>query len=147
MSVMQQQRSSSIKEDRRQIIKNGFSWLTAAVVTSLCYPILRFLGFSRPRKPRFVRIHKAMPASGFLVERDFVLFESKVKTWAVSRKCTHLGCRLNFSEQQNQFICPCHESRFNPTGKRIAGPARRDLPVYLVSKETENQLPVYVVTI
>lgn len=81
------------------------------------------------------------------MERDFILFESSEGPWAVSRKCTHLGCRLNYSEKDNLLICPCHESRFSNNGKRISGPARNNLARYQVKKESENQNQIYVVTI
>lgn len=50
------------------------------------------------------------------------LFSSK------ERKCTHLGCRLQFNEEEQTWDCPCHGSRFEKDGKLISGPAQSDLP-------------------
>ena len=43
------------------------------------------------------------------------------------RKCTHLGCRLKFNEEEQTWDCPCHGSRFKKDGRLINGPAVRDL--------------------
>lgn len=51
---------------------------------------------------------------------------------ALSRKCTHLGCTLPWVEKENKFICPCHASTFDITGKVISAPAPRALDIYPV---------------
>jgi Rieske Fe-S protein len=40
--------------------------------------------------------------------------------------CPHLGCSVN-ALADGAFACPCHTSAFDATGKRVAGPAPRDL--------------------
>jgi Rieske Fe-S protein len=44
-----------------------------------------------------------------------------------SAVCPHLGCTIN--EAANGFICPCHGSAWNALGKKIGGPAPRNLDV------------------
>lgn len=41
--------------------------------------------------------------------------------------CPHLGCRFNWSESANKFLCPCHGSQYNFDGTHVAGPAPRGL--------------------
>ena len=41
---------------------------------------------------------------------------------AVYRRCTHLGCNVNWEAEQNRFFCPCHNGAFNRQGKATAGP-------------------------
>lgn len=41
--------------------------------------------------------------------------------------CPHLGCTVPWEPAQNQFVCPCHASVYDPTGQNIAGPAPRPL--------------------
>lgn len=49
---------------------------------------------------------------------------------AVSRKCTHLGCTVPWSEKEKKFVCPCHASAFDIRGTVISPPAPRALDIY-----------------
>ncbi len=49
---------------------------------------------------------------------------------AVSRKCTHLGCTVPWSDKEKKFVCPCHASAFDIRGEVISPPAPRALDVY-----------------
>jgi Rieske Fe-S protein len=44
---------------------------------------------------------------------------------AFSAVCPHLGCSVN--AVADGFACPCHTSAFDSGGKRVSGPAPRDL--------------------
>jgi cytochrome b6-f complex iron-sulfur subunit len=54
---------------------------------------------------------------------------------ALSRTCTHLGCAVPWDEKQQQFICPCHGSKFDLTGSVITAPALRPLDYFPVRIE------------
>jgi len=109
------------------------------------YPLLRFVGFKVPKKPEFVKISTPMPLRGYIVTSDFILFDREGESWAVSRKCTHLGCKVNYLEDQDIIQCPCHHSQFDPTtGTPIQGPAKKELAKMEVEKR--DSAPFYVVT-
>ena len=49
----------------------------------------------------------------------------KIRT--VSPVCTHLGCIVHWNSAECTWDCPCHGSRFEPSGQVIAGPAEASL--------------------
>ncbi|MDD3814301.1 MAG: Rieske 2Fe-2S domain-containing protein [Desulfocapsaceae bacterium] len=113
---------------------------------ALCYPILRFLGYKIPRQPRLIEVKSTLAPGAFFLGPDFILFESKQGPWAVSRTCTHLGCKINYREKEGFMECPCHQSRFTPQGDVIHGPAKKALPRFKVEK-IDNGSGGYIVTI
>jgi glycine/D-amino acid oxidase-like deaminating enzyme/nitrite reductase/ring-hydroxylating ferredoxin subunit len=46
---------------------------------------------------------------------------------AVSARCTHLGCIVQFNNAERSWDCPCHSSRFDLDGRVLNGPAVRPL--------------------
>lgn len=54
---------------------------------------------------------------------------------AISTKCTHLGCTVQFKNSDNKFLCPCHASAFNKHGEVLAPPATRALDLYNITIE------------
>jgi len=111
---------------------------------------------------------QALPTTGFggivrAVKRNVVSGEAVVEVSAarsyltdvneevvaLSQKCTHLGCRVNYCESSGLFECPCHGSVFNRAGDWVTGPAPRGMDrfptevgegdfVYINTGETEE---------
>lgn len=61
----------------------------------------------------------------------------KLTVWAVKKSdaevvvyspaCTHLGCGYHWVDDDQHFICPCHDSAFGKDGSVLYGPAPRPL--------------------
>ena len=43
------------------------------------------------------------------------------------KRCSHLGCALQWNPQERSWDCPCHGSRFDSDGHRLNNPATGDL--------------------
>jgi Rieske Fe-S protein len=48
---------------------------------------------------------------------------------ALEAICTHEGCTINGADGST-YVCPCHGSRYDRSGRVIAGPARASLRQY-----------------
>jgi Rieske Fe-S protein len=60
---------------------------------------------------------------------------------ALSLSCTHLGCMVQ--EDGEDFLCPCHGSRYNRDGLVLHGPARQPLRPLRVEKTDDQMLRLY----
>jgi menaquinol-cytochrome c reductase iron-sulfur subunit len=47
-----------------------------------------------------------------------------------SNVCTHLSCRVSWQEDQDAYVCPCHDGWFAKDGEIIQGPQPRALDTY-----------------
>ena len=81
----------------------------------------------------------------FLEDKRLFIFRERNTFYAISASCTHLGCtvkmqKLNQSkkvrvrgrefEEQHEFHCPCHGSKYYGDGTNYAGPAPRALDYF-----------------
>ena len=49
--------------------------------------------------------------------------DGAIDSYAVNAVCTHLGCVVPWNAGANKFMCPCHGSQYDSTGKVVRGPA------------------------
>jgi nucleotide-binding universal stress UspA family protein/nitrite reductase/ring-hydroxylating ferredoxin subunit len=72
------------------------------------------------------------PGEGGIIERQgeklAAFMDPSGELHLMSSKCTHLGCTVAWNPGESTFDCPCHGSRYAPTGEVVNGPATRALP-------------------
>ena len=82
--------------------------------------------------------------SGWIVNEQeisvYVLTEDNRDYIAMSNICTHLGCRVRWISDQQQFFCPCHNAIFAKDGEVVSGPPPRPLDRFDVKVEDDQLL-------
>jgi cytochrome b6-f complex iron-sulfur subunit len=74
-------------------------------------------------------------------QRFFVVRE-RDRVYALSARCTHLGCTINWFGDLRVFKCPCHGSEYHSNGVNFAGPAPRPLDRFRIGLSVDGQLVV-----
>lgn len=89
-------------------------------------------------KPTLFKARVEKQAGWIVNEQDltfYVLTEDGREFTAMSNVCTHLGCRVRWVGDQEQFFCPCHNAAFDKNGAVASGPPPRPLDRYEVKAE------------
>ena len=68
----------------------------------------------------------------------YVLTENGRDYIVLSNICTHLGCRVRWIAEQEQFFCPCHNGVFDKVGNVVSGPPPKPLNRYVVKIENNE---------
>jgi cytochrome b6-f complex iron-sulfur subunit len=76
-----------------------------------------------------------------LPDSSLWVFRDEVGLYAISTICTHLGC-IALREEEGDFTCPCHGSKFTPDGKVTGGPAPKGLNWLAMSLSPDGQLVI-----
>ncbi len=79
---------------------------------------------------------KWKPAHRFFIVRE------RDRVYALSARCAHLGCTVNWFPDLRIFKCPCHGSEYHSNGVPFAGPAPRPLDRFRISLAVTGELVV-----
>jgi menaquinol-cytochrome c reductase iron-sulfur subunit len=133
---------------RRSFFRSAIQLLGAAIAAVIGAPAAVYL-LSRPKSSGAGTFVEVGDLSDFEIGKpqEVVYYRTRVDGWkttkekatawvvksapdkavAFSPACPHLGCIYRWEETAESFVCPCHASAFDPSGKVLAGPAPRPL--------------------
>ncbi len=134
---------------RRSFLERCLRWSGVLFTILLSYPLIRFTGYTIKPKPRHIKVAPPLNSGGYHTHHEFILFTGSDEPKALSRICTHLGCRVNYREELEVIECPCHQSRYTLDGVRTSGPAKRNLATLPVETQRDPQgvITGYTVTL
>lgn len=65
------------------------------------------------------------------ISDNIIIVRKSESTYLVfSAICRHKKCNVKFKTEKEAFVCPCHGSTYDLTGKVVKGPSTGDLPAY-----------------
>lgn len=126
--------------NRREFFSKGIGkvlWALGAAFVA--YPALSFMSFRKVMKKTVVFSPDEQLSSVNLKEGVFLVKREK-EAYALSARCTHLGCIINYDPVSQRFRCPCHGSVFDLSGQRVDGPAKRALEKVPMSKKENGDV-------
>jgi Rieske Fe-S protein len=106
-----------------------FSYLGIRNLSYLSRPAPKKVFISKPELEKIKTLY---------LGEDFILVKREGGVLSFSRRCPHLGCKLNFDPETELILCPCHQSKFNLQGKYLSGPAKRDLKKFKSTLKEEG---------
>ena len=68
----------------------------------------------------------------------YVFRETDAETIVFSNLCTHLSCRVTWEDSGEEYICPCHDGRFDKQGLVTTGPPPHPMWRYETKVEEGN---------
>ena len=75
-------------------------------------------------------------------QHRFFVVRERGRVYALSARCAHLGCTVNWFSDLHIFKCPCHGSEYHSNGANFAGPAPRPLDRLRIGLNLDRQLVV-----
>ena len=123
--------------NRRGFFKEIAGGETSAAPAQSALPLPAFRSEETPGRPRQYRKGERVL---ILKARVWLCYDS-IGFYAVEAHCPHLGCLVR--PLDNGFVCPCHQSRFDQTGERESGPARRGLRYFYVDLDENGCLVIH----
>lgn len=142
---------------RRKLISRIGLGATLLALGGQAYAFFRSLVpnvlYENPQRFKVGTVDKFREGAQFIDDKRIFIFREKNTFHCISASCTHLGCtvkmqRLNQPKkvtvrgreinEQAEFACPCHGSKYYGDGTNYAGPAPRPLAHYKLEIAPED---------
>jgi arsenite oxidase small subunit len=143
MTISEEESFEAKEFSRRQLLAAGATGAAAAAVagTGLAeaaskgsYPKLRVIALNKLKRNRPVVFSYPLEnQASMLLDLGHAVPEGvgpKRSIVAYSLFCQHMGCPVEYQPKLREFVCPCHQSRYDPErlGSIIQGVAMQPLP-------------------
>jgi menaquinol-cytochrome c reductase iron-sulfur subunit len=149
----------SVSFPRRRLLANGIKALVGLFGLALGIPLVGFflspalkkdrrewieiadLGQMRDGEPTKIPYRHMRKDGWKMVETRrtaFLMQREDGSLIALTNRCTHLGCGVDWNSNAQRFICPCHGGAFDALGRVLEGPppkALEQLPVKVEGKK------------
>ena len=142
---------------RRKLISRVGLGATLLAISGQAYAFIRSLVpnvlYEDPQRFKVGTVDQFGEGAKFIEDKRVFIFRQKNTFHCISAICTHLGCtvkmqRLNQPkkvsvrgreiDEQAEFACPCHGSKYYGDGTNYAGPAPRPLAHYKLEVAPED---------
>ena len=142
---------------RRKLISRIGLGATILGISGQAYAFLRSLVpnvlYENPQRFKVGTIDQFSEGAKFIDDKRIFIFREKNTFHCISASCTHLGCtvkmnRLNQQKtvsvrgrqinEQVEFACPCHGSKYYGDGTNYSGPAPKPLAHYKLEVSPED---------
>lgn len=114
----------------------GEAWVSLGPVDG--YPI------GEPKAFTFARTQKNGWETSSKSYGVFVLRDDEKKLTVYSNVCTHLGCRVNWSVDEEAYLCPCHDAQFDLHGEVLYGPPPEPMETFEHEVDAEGNIQILV---
>src|SRR5262245_7297096 len=142
---------------RRKLLARFGIGATLVAIGGQAYAFVRSLVpnvlYEDPQRFKVGTIDQFAEGAKFIEDKRVFIFRQGKTFHCISAMCTHLGCtvkmqRLNQAkkvnaggrevEEQVEFACPCHGSKYYADGTNYAGPAPRPLSHFKLEVAAED---------
>ena len=142
---------------RRKLISRIGLGATLLAIGGQAYAFFRSLVpnvlYENPQRFKVGTVDQFSEGAKFIDDKRIFIFREKNTFHCISATCTHLGCtvkmqRLNQAKsvnvrgrvinEQAEFACPCHGSKYYGDGTNYAGPAPRPLAYFKLEVAPED---------
>jgi len=137
---------------RRTLLSGLLGVSLTGWLATVLYPVLRYLSpleqtGSADETDLNDKAKADIAAAGFSIvalgtDRVLVFKDPKGSLRALSAKCTHEGCTVQYKANESLIWCACHNGKFDLDGRVLSGPPPRPLTAFKASGSLDTKVVV-----
>ncbi len=140
---------------RRVFARTAFGGIGLCYAAAVGYPIYRYLKSPVQKAQAAAAVTEVvlkdaqkLPSGSALMfkfgfEPCLLIHHADGKWVALSARCTHLGCTVQYEAEKKRIFCACHGGVYNPeNGQNVSGPPPKPLKSFVVKEVTEAGVKV-----